>query len=109
MGPVRRIARSLPATLLAITLVSGLAIWAGIRFRLTVGGSIALYFVVWWTILFAILPIRVRTQADAGVVVEGSDPGAPADPALRERAIWTTMAAAIAFVGVIALLPLAGL
>lgn len=102
-------ARSLLGTFAAVLAVSGAAILAGVLLKLTIAGSIALYMVVWWTLLFAVLPIRIASQAEAGEVVEGSDPGAPANPALRERAIWTTIAAALVFAIVAALFPLAGL
>ena len=81
----------------------------GLAFRLSLAGSIGLYFVVWWTLLFAILPVRIRTQADLGTVVEGTDPGAPASPALKERAIWTSILSSVVFVVMAALFPLAGL
>ena len=64
---------------------------------------------VWWTTLFAVLPFGVRSQAEAGDVTPGSDPGAPALPALREKAVWTSLAAALVFTLVAWLLPLAGL
>lgn len=38
---------------------------------------IAIYLVVWWTVLFVVLPIRARSQSDAGQVIQGSEPGAP--------------------------------
>lgn len=46
--------------------------------------SIALYFVIWWTTLFAVLPIGVRTQGEAGEVV----PGTPASAPVRPRVLW---------------------
>lgn len=103
------LARSLWTTFATVIVVSVAAIAAGWGFDLTLAGAIGLYFVVWWTILFAILPIRIRTQAETGAVVEGTDPAAPADPALRERAIWTTFASALLFALVAAFFPLAGL
>jgi predicted secreted protein len=39
---------------------------------------IAIYFVVWWLTLFAVLPWGARSQADAGEVTPGTEPGAPA-------------------------------
>lgn len=102
-------ARSLLVTLLVVVAISAAAIAAGVKLNLTVGGATALYFVVWWTLLFAVLPVRVISQAEAGEVTAGSDPGAPANPALRERAIWTTIVSAIAFVALAAFLPLSGL
>jgi predicted secreted protein len=40
--------------------------------------AIAVYFIIWWTILFAILPFRVRSQQEVGDVSPGTEPGAPA-------------------------------
>ena len=42
--------------------------------------AIALYFVIWWTTLFAVLPIGVRTQGEAGDVVPGTPRSAPVKP-----------------------------
>jgi len=39
---------------------------------------IAIYFLIWWVTLFAILPWGVRNQEESGDVIPGSDPGAPA-------------------------------
>ncbi len=109
MRAVDWMARSLLTTLLAVIVLAGLSIYAGVLLKLTVAGAVGLYFVLWWTLLFAVLPIRIRTQAEAGDITEGTEPGAPASPALRERAIWTTIAAGVVFVAVAALFPLAGL
>ena len=109
MGIVGWTSRSLLATMAAVIVLSVIAIGAGVLFRLSLVGSIGLYFVVWWTLLFAVLPVRMRSQAEAGEVTAGTDPGAPAAPALRERAIWTTIVSLIAFSGIAAFFPLAGL
>ena len=106
---VARAAQSLATTILVVLVVSAAAVLAGIALKLTVAGSIALYFVVWWTVLFAILPIAVRTQSDIGEVVAGTDPGAPAAPELRQRAIWTTLVSVGVFLLVAGLFDLAGL
>lgn len=103
------IARSLLATIAAVFGLAALAVAVGIALKLTVPGAIGLYFVTWWIVLFAILPVRMHTQSDAGMVTVGTDPGAPASPALRERAIWTSLAAGGVFVLMAAALPLTGL
>lgn len=59
--------------------------------------SLAIYFIVWWTVLFAVLPWRIRSQLESGEVVPGSDPGAPALPKLGSKLLWTTVVATIAF------------
>jgi predicted secreted protein len=56
-----------------------------------------------------VLPFGVRSQAESGEVIQGSEPGAPALPALREKAIWTTLVASVVLVAVAAVFPLAGL
>jgi predicted secreted protein len=40
--------------------------------------AFAIYFVVWWITLFAILPIGLRTQAEDGDVAVGTVASAPA-------------------------------
>lgn len=58
--------------------------------------SIAVYFVVWWTTLFAVLPIGVRTQQETGEVVPGTPESAPAHfRVLRVLAINTVVATVV--------------
>jgi predicted secreted protein len=64
---------------------------------MSVTGSIALYFIIWWTVLFAVLPFGVKSQAETGSVTAGTEPGAPAAPALRAKALWTTAIATVVF------------
>jgi predicted secreted protein len=59
--------------------------------------SVAVYFIIWWVVLFAVLPWGVRSQVEAGEVVPGSDPGAPALPKLKSKVIWTTLVSALLF------------
>ena len=107
---VRQVAGSPLATGALILALTAAAVVAAVRgFGLTVGGAIALYFVIWWTLLFAVLPFGARSQAEAGDVLAGSEPGAPATPRLYEKAIWTTMVADVVFLATVAVLPLAGL
>ena len=59
--------------------------------------SLAIYFIIWWVVLFAVLPWGVRSQAESGEVVPGSDPGAPTRPRLGLKLIWTTLVASVVF------------
>ncbi|WP_245513070.1 DUF1467 family protein [Enterovirga rhinocerotis] len=104
-----RLAGSIWSTLAAVLALTLIAVSGGRALGLSLVGSVALYFVVWWIVLFAILPVRIKTQSDVGVVTKGTEPGAPADPALLQRAIWTSVAAMAVFVLLAALFPLAGL
>ena len=38
---------------------------------------VAVYFIIWWVTLFAVLPWGVRSQAEAADVAPGTEPGAP--------------------------------
>ena len=55
-----------------------------------VGSIIAVFFVVWWLTFVAVLPIGNRSQAEAGEVVAGTDPGAPVAPHMVRRLLITT-------------------
>jgi predicted secreted protein len=57
----------------------------------------AIYFIVWWVVLFAVLPWGVRSQGEGGDVAPGTDPGAPSLPALGRKVLWTTLVSAAIF------------
>ncbi len=98
--------RTLGAMVVIIAAVAALAV---VLFKLTVFGAFALYFVIWWTLLFAILPLRNQAETDPALIVKGQDPGAPAAPRLREKAIWTTLLASVVFLVAIPIFELSGL
>ena len=58
---------------------------------------IAIYFIIWWTVLFAVLPWGVRSQEESGAIAPGTDPGAPVMARLGQKLIWTTVAATVVF------------
>ena len=58
----------------------------------------AIYFLIWWLVLFCTLPIGVRSHDEAGVAVEsGNDPGAPTVIGMRFKLLLTTIVASILF------------
>jgi predicted secreted protein len=59
--------------------------------------AFAIYFVIWWIVLFAVLPWGVRSQQESGAVVPGSDPGAPNFPRLLLKLLWTTLISIVVF------------
>jgi predicted secreted protein len=59
--------------------------------------AIAVYIVLWWTVLFAVLPIGVRTQGEDGSVVPGTPASAPTAPRLVRVALLTTLISALIF------------
>ena len=55
---------------------------------------IALYFIVWWVSLFAVLPIGVQNAEEAGEAPNAvADPGAPVNPRLSMKAGITSLVA----------------
>lgn len=67
---------------------------------MTLIGGIAVYFVIWWTVLFAVLPFGVRSQFESGEIGDGTEPGAPLAPMLLRKALITSLVAAVVFAGV---------
>ena len=62
---------------------------------------IAIYFVIWWITLFAVLPFGVRSAHETGAIVEeGHDAGAPMFHRLWAKAAVNTVIAAVVFAGV---------
>lgn len=64
---------------------------------MTLSLGIALYLMIWWMTLFAVLPFGVKTQGEAGEVVEGTPASAPVAPRLLRVAVINTIVATIAF------------
>jgi predicted secreted protein len=60
--------------------------------------AVAIFFTIWWILLFAVLPFGVQSQHETAEIVPGSDPGAPIAPRLLAKALWTTGISVLAFV-----------
>jgi predicted secreted protein len=54
--------------------------------------AIAVYFTIWWTVLFAVLPFGVKSVQETGAEIPaGTDRGAPVAPMLLRKALATTL------------------
>jgi predicted secreted protein len=62
---------------------------------MSVGGSIVVFTIAWWIAFIAALPWGVKSQAEAGDVVEGTEPGAPTVPGFRGKIIAATIIATV--------------
>ena len=71
---------------------------------MSIGLALATYFIIWWTVLFAVLPIGVRTQGEDGKVVPGTPESAPARPRFLLIVGLTTVFSAVIFAAVYAVL-----
>lgn len=57
----------------------------------------AIYFVLWWVMLFVTLPFGVRSQHEEGGGAAGTDPGAPILARMGRKLLWTTLLSAVVF------------
>ena len=64
---------------------------------MSIGLAIAIFFVVWWIVLFAVLPFNVRTQGEAGETVPGTPSSAPAKFPLARMFLINTAVAIVVF------------
>ncbi len=62
--------------------------------------SLALFFIIWWTVLFAVLPFGVKTQGESGDVLPGTPSSAPASTNMRRVAGITTVVSILVFAAV---------
>jgi predicted secreted protein len=58
---------------------------------------VAIYFLIWWMVLFAVLPWGITSQHETGEIAPGTDPGAPVVTGFLTKAIWTTVIATVIF------------
>jgi predicted secreted protein len=63
----------------------------------SISTAFAIYFVLWWVVLFAILPFGVRSQSEQGEGVPGTDPGAPVRAQMLRKIAWTTLISAVIY------------
>jgi predicted secreted protein len=68
----------------------------------TISSILAIYFVLWWIVLFVTLPFGVRTQSETDDAVPGTDPGAPVAAMIARKLLWTTILSAVIFAIVLA-------
>ncbi len=65
---------------------------------MSVAFGLAIYLVIWWIVLFAVLPIGVRTSEEEGEkVVPGAVESAPHAPNLLPKMVATTVLSSIVF------------
>lgn len=57
----------------------------------------AVYFIIWWVTLFAVLPLGVRTQEEAGDITLGTTESAPFTARLGWKALLTTLISGVVY------------
>ncbi len=56
--------------------------------------AILVYLIIWWLVLFMVLPLWVRKPQE---VETGHDPGAPENPMIGKKVLVTSLVAAVVF------------
>ncbi|RYH08567.1 DUF1467 family protein [Tropicimonas sp. IMCC6043] len=60
---------------------------------MAITSALVLLAVIWFMVLFIVLPLRLTTQGEAGDVVPGTPASAPTDPQLKRKAKIVTVIA----------------
>ena len=64
-------------------------------------GSIVIYICIWWIIFFASLPIGIsHKNKKFEDTIAGADPGAPKNPNILKKFLYTTLITSIIFIGI---------
>jgi predicted secreted protein len=69
----------------------------------------AIYFIIWWLVLFATLPFSLKTQDDEGETVLGTVSSAPQGPHMLRAIVRTTIVSLVIFAGFYVLTKVVGL
>ena len=59
-------------------------------------GSLIIYVLIWWIVFFALLPIDVNREKKS--IIKGSDAGAPENPKIVKKFIYSTLITSIIFI-----------
>ncbi|MBC6442463.1 MAG: DUF1467 family protein [Rhodobacteraceae bacterium] len=71
---------------------------------MTIGAALVLFAIVWFMVLFIVLPLRLTTQGECGDVVPGTPKSAPANVNLKRKVLWVTIVSAVIWAGLAAVI-----
>lgn len=75
---------------------------------MNIGGSIVVLVIAWWIAFQALLPVGVKSPAEAGEKLAG-DPGAPVKADLLKKGLWAGIIAVLVWAALFALVHYSGL
>jgi predicted secreted protein len=55
--------------------------------------AFAIFFLIWWVVLFTVLPWGIKSQHESEDMAPGTDPGAPSTARIGWKLLWTTVIA----------------
>ena len=59
--------------------------------------AIAVYFIIWWLVLFIVLPVGIQTQEEEGDIAPGTTASAPAKAQIIVKFAVTTLLSGLIF------------
>ena len=66
---------------------------------MSITGSIVVYVIIWWIVFFSVLPIGIKhSNKPFRNNLEGVDPGAPKNPNIFKKFLYTTFITTVIFV-----------
>ena len=68
---------------------------------MSITGSIVVYVIIWWIVFFSVLPIGIKHDKKPFTNnLEGIDPGAPKNPNILKKFLYTTLITTVIFAGI---------
>ena len=65
---------------------------------MSITSALVLFAVIWFMVLFIVLPLGLRTQGEAGEVAPGTPSSAPSETMLKRKMLVTTAVTVVLFV-----------
>ncbi len=65
---------------------------------MNITSALVLFAVIWFMVLFIVLPLRLRTQEEEGSVVPGTPSSAPVNPNIKRKVQIVTAVAVVLWV-----------
>lgn len=62
---------------------------------MSITSALVLFAIIWFMVLFVVLPLRLTTQGEAGEVVPGTPESAPVDPKIGPKMKLVTAVSAV--------------
>tara|TARA_B100001094_G_scaffold305034_1_gene334513 strand:- start:500 stop:754 length:255 start_codon:yes stop_codon:yes gene_type:complete len=68
---------------------------------MSITGSLVTYVCIWWIVFFSILPVGIKSERrQFKESIGGNDPGAPKNPKILSKFIYSTLITTIIFLGI---------
>jgi predicted secreted protein len=66
--------------------------------------GVVLFLIIWFMTLFVILPLKLKSQGEAGKIVPGTPESAPDNPQIGKRFLIVTIVSVIVFIPIAAII-----